>query len=202
MDLVKDILVTGFSNFNKNDWEVDPKIDPLLAANPFMISGDAWKPVRNQLAPLFTAARTKSAIPIMNDIGKKMLEYLDGGAENLDSLEVKELSSKYLTDVIACHAFGIDGECFTNPEPELRKIGHSIFNPTFWNGLRDVLTLIMPGVNKILKVPFVSKDVDQRVRNLVNQVLKERKESGIKKNDLLQSVLEMKEKIPGEKFFG
>jgi cytochrome P450 family 6 len=165
-----------------------------------MIAGEEWKPVRNQLAPLFTAARTKFAIPIMNDIGKKMLEYLDGGAENLETIEVKELASKYLTDVIACHAFGIDGECFTNPEPELRKIGHAIFNPTFWNGIRDIFTLILPDVNKYLKIPFVSGDVDKRVRNLVNQVLKERQEKGIKKNDLLQSILEIKEKNPGGLF--
>lgn len=138
-----------------------------------MIAGDEWKPVRNQLAPLFTASRTRMAIPYMNDIKKTMLEYLEGGPENLDEVDAKEvflihfkkldyktndlcnfqLSSKYLTDLVATHGFGIDGECFTSTESELRKIGHAIFNPTFWNGIRDMLTLFLPGVNKFLKVP-------------------------------------------------
>ena len=39
LDLVKDILVTNFTTFNKNDFTVDTKIDPLLAVNPFVVSG-------------------------------------------------------------------------------------------------------------------------------------------------------------------
>lgn len=45
---------------------------------------------------------------------------------------------------------------------------------------------------------FISKDVDTRVRNIVNQVLKERTEKNIVKQDLLQSLLEMKEKHKGK----
>lgn len=63
----------------------------MLAANPFMIPGEEWKPARNQLGSLFTASRTRMAIPFMNDIAKKMTEYLEGGAENLDELDAKEV---------------------------------------------------------------------------------------------------------------
>lgn len=77
LDLIKEILVTKFNIFNKNDFPLDPKLDPLLAKNPFMVRkfpffskglntyvilikkyiyiclkvpGDDWKKVRNQIS--------------------------------------------------------------------------------------------------------------------------------------------------------
>ena len=93
LDLVKSILVTNFSTFNKNDFTVDPKLDPLLAYNPFIVPGDDWKTARSMLTPLFTANRLRSAFPLINEITKKLMEYIEGGPESnsKDGFEMKEV---------------------------------------------------------------------------------------------------------------
>lgn len=40
------------------------------------------------------------AIPFMNDIAKKMTEYLEGGAENLDELDAKEVWQFFFNIII------------------------------------------------------------------------------------------------------
>lgn len=63
------------------------------------------------------------------------------------------MAAKFTTDVVAAVAFGIDGESFTNPNAEFRKIGDDVFKPTFWTGMKHMLVLYMPFMNKLLKVP-------------------------------------------------
>ena len=56
-DLIKDVLIKDFNSFHQNDMFVDEKADPLLANNPFVVTGERWKRSRNMLAPLFTASK-------------------------------------------------------------------------------------------------------------------------------------------------
>ena len=45
-----------------------------------------------------------------------MVEYLEGFASKSQEFECKELFSKYSIDIVATTGFGIDGQCFTNPD--------------------------------------------------------------------------------------
>lgn len=94
LDLVKEVLVTKFNIFNKNDFSVNPTADPLLAVNPFLVPGEEWKKARTHLSPLFTSSRNKLAIPFINQVAKKLLEYIEMGPESITSeYEVKDVQN-------------------------------------------------------------------------------------------------------------
>lgn len=94
LELVKEVLVTKFNIFNKNDFSVNPIADPLMAVNPFLVPGEEWKNARSQLAPLFTASRNKIAIPFINQVAKNLLEYIEMGPESQTSeYEVKDVQN-------------------------------------------------------------------------------------------------------------
>lgn len=45
-----------------------------------------------------------------------MVEHLEGFASKSQEFECKELFSRYSIDIVATTGFGIDGQCFTNPD--------------------------------------------------------------------------------------
>lgn len=53
-DLVKDILITQFNSFRKNDFNLSEKYDALLAPNPFFKMDDQWREGRQTIIPAFS----------------------------------------------------------------------------------------------------------------------------------------------------
>lgn len=69
------------------------KLDPLLAANAFLVPGEAWKTARTQLSPLFVAGRIRTAVPYINNVSKTLMEYVEGGPESSTmEFDVKDVS--------------------------------------------------------------------------------------------------------------
>lgn len=75
MTLVKSILFENFDSFKDNDFKINEKLDPLMSKNPTF--SPEWKTRRNQLTPMFTSAKMKLIFPLVNDICKKALEYIE-----------------------------------------------------------------------------------------------------------------------------
>lgn len=107
LDLVKEVLVTKFNVFNKNDFAANPIADPLLSVNPFLVPGEEWKDARTKLSPLFTASRNKIAVPFINQVAKNLLEYIEMGPESETSeYEVKDVKIcklKYYNQNLSVH---------------------------------------------------------------------------------------------------
>jgi cytochrome P450 family 6/cytochrome P450 family 28 len=57
--LVKEVLLKNFKSFTDNEFAgfVDEKSDPLIARNPFTLTGEAWRTRRNEISPAFTGTR-------------------------------------------------------------------------------------------------------------------------------------------------
>lgn len=74
------------------------KLDPLLALNPFLVPGEAWKASRSQLAPIFVAGRIRTAIPYVNNVAKTLMEYIESGPESATmEFDVKDVSEVFIT---------------------------------------------------------------------------------------------------------
>lgn len=56
-DLIKDILIKDFPNFQANEAMIEAKDDPLLACNPSFRDGEQWKQARAFLTPLHTSSK-------------------------------------------------------------------------------------------------------------------------------------------------
>lgn len=59
-EMIKDILVGHFKNFNSNGFEKFSGKGTLFSNNPFFLSGDKWKVKRGEIAPAFTTARVSN----------------------------------------------------------------------------------------------------------------------------------------------
>ncbi|GAB0087201.1 Cytochrome P450 [Sergentomyia squamirostris] len=192
LDIVKNILVGDFSTFNANDFIVDPKIDPLVINNVFVATGDRWKLIRNQISPLFTYPRVKACFPIIETVRQSLVQYIQTN-KSLE-IEVKDLGERFTTDVVASCAFGVEGEAFTNPNSDFKRLASSIFAPSNANMLRSMILLFWPKLTSVLGVAFLTKEVDTWIRSIINQIMKRRETTGETRQDFLQAFIEMKKK--------
>ncbi|XP_065086803.1 probable cytochrome P450 308a1 [Ochlerotatus camptorhynchus] len=189
LELVKDILVGSFQHFNKNSFEVDETIDPLVAVNPFTQSGDTWKETRGQLVPVFTQSKIRACFPILKNVAENFLDYVTTTRESTPDLEAKDICSRYTIDAVASCAFGIDAESFTNPNSEFQRVGYELFHPNSISAtVRTLLALFAPKVASLLRIPFVPRHVDRWFRKLVNEIIRQRKEGEVKRQDLFQAM--------------
>lgn len=91
LELVKEILVGSFQHFNRNSFEVDETIDPLVAINPFTQSGDLWKERRSQVVPVFSQTKIRSCFPIIKNVADNFLEYVTKTRKTSPDFEAKDV---------------------------------------------------------------------------------------------------------------
>ena len=96
LDVVHDVMIKRFPDFGKNDFFVNGKIDPLLIQSPFVQTGEEWKKTRAMLTPIFTPARVKQLLPIVNETVAKLTAHIqanEGGDFDTKKVPLIEFSS-------------------------------------------------------------------------------------------------------------
>ncbi|KAF5284549.1 hypothetical protein FQA39_LY16999 [Lamprigera yunnana] len=194
--MVKNILNRDFHIFHDNELIIDETVDPIGSRNPFVLKGEMWKTVKNQVTPCFTTKKLKSMYVLAEDAAKKLVDYINTStdASSSDGLEAKELFSKYSTEVVASCAFGLEGNTFNDPNSMFRKMGEKIFEPSLQNVLSTIVVLFLPSFTKLMKVGLLPKSVSDYFRNIVKETIRYRKENNIVRNDFLDFMLDMKTK--------
>ncbi|XP_058834358.1 probable cytochrome P450 308a1 [Topomyia yanbarensis] len=185
LELVKEILVSNLRHFHKNLFVVDEKIDPLLAMNPFTQTGEQWKKSRSQVAPIFSTPKVRAAFPLIKNVAENLSEYVKNTRETNPDFEAKQMCAMYTIDVVACCAFGINAESFTNPDAEFRRMCIKVLNPSW---IRSLLTIFAPTIAHFFKIAFVPKSVDQWFRDVIKEVIRQREDGEVKRHDLFQAM--------------
>lgn len=202
-ELVKTVMQTNFSSFAENAIDADPKIDPLLSQNPFVLTGEKWQTGRKRLTYAFSSMRLKILLESVRQVCVTMQNYIDGKLSDIDKVEfeLKSLFSRYTAQVVASAGFGVDGYCFDDEKKDIsfRKIGQAILEPSTRTKIVFGILVFLPSLNKILKMPFVPKHIDQFFRTLVAENMEQRRRDKIPRNDFLHLMTEL-ERAEGDKF--
>ncbi|XP_011685890.1 PREDICTED: cytochrome P450 6a2-like [Wasmannia auropunctata] len=201
-ELVKTVLQTNFSNFAENTVELDPKVDPLLAHNPFVLSGERWLLNRKRITYAFSSMRLKLLLENVKKVCVSFEKYVNEKLSNKQTeFELKSLFARYSAQVVAAAGFGVDGYCFDDEKKDIsfRKLGKAIFEPTKRNKITFALTFLIPSLNRIFKLSMIPKHVDHFFRTLVADLTEQRKKDGIPRNDFINLMSEL-ERAEGSEF--
>uniref|UniRef100_A0A182XXB4 Uncharacterized protein n=1 Tax=Anopheles stephensi TaxID=30069 RepID=A0A182XXB4_ANOST len=198
-ELIKEVLSKGFNNFAANDFSdtVDEKSDPLLARNPFSLSGEKWKNRRAEITPGFTNNRIKAMAHLMDEVCERMTKYVKnqaGSNGGVASLDAKELMAKYTTDVVASCIFAIDAQSFEKENPEIRLMGKRIMNFNFVVQLALLVTTFFPSVKHFYKFTFIPKDTEEFFIRIMQDAIRYRKENKINRTDFLDHLLQLQDR--------
>jgi cytochrome P450 family 6 len=141
-ELAKRILVKDFASFHDRGVYVDEVNDPM-SGNLFSLEGEKWKKLRQQLSPTFTSGKLKNMMPTIMKVANELQDFVRPMAEKEKVLEMKDLMSRYVIDIIASVIFGCEVNTIRNPNEEFCCIG-KLFNTGFMQAIRVASIFLCP----------------------------------------------------------
>lgn len=191
--LIKLIMVKDFQHFtNRRGYSQDH--DPIGESNLFFVKNPLWKKMRGKLTPFFSSVKLKTMFYILDKVGDDLNKFIHNKLNNNDSveLELKEVSALYMTDVIASCAFGVEANSLENPDGDFRTIGKEMFNFTFYRGFELSAMFMLPEITKFFRFKQFTKVGTDFMTKTIRHVITEREQRGIKRNDLIDTLIEIK----------
>lgn len=107
-------------------------------------------------------------------------------------IEIKDIAAKFTTDVIGCTAYGLNVNSLNNPDAEFRKHGRMIFDYDNIRGYEMLAVFFLPGLANMTRMNFFGKDASAFLRKVFWDTINQRIESGEKRNDLIDILIELR----------
>lgn len=200
-DLIKTITIKEFSSFHDNDVELDEEVDPLFGKNPFVLKGERWKIVRSQVSGAITTGKIKNMFTLMADRTRDLVKCLERPEPGFGGRDVKDILTRYTTDVVAVCAFGLEANALSDPaSSKFLEMGKKLFTGDSWTMFKGVILFSLPDVAKFFKLKIISDEITNWFTGTLEEAIKYREENNIVRNDYLDMMLSLKSK-PGEYAF-
>lgn len=190
-ELMRTILIKDFAHFSDRGVHCNEDYDPL-SAHLFTLTGKRWKNLRAKLSPTFSSAKLKAMFNTFVDCGATLENYLEHLIEQNELLDVREISARHSTNIIASVAFGIDVDTISNPNHEFRENGRQIFASTFLNSIRFFLKFIAPKLMLILRIKAIPQNVENFMKSLVKRNLEYREKNNVSRKDFFQLLIQLR----------
>ncbi|KAL6437259.1 hypothetical protein ACFW04_005052 [Cataglyphis niger] len=191
-EIVKNVLVKDFNYFADRYGSPDPN-DRLGYANLFFLKNPDWKMLRTKLTPVFTSGKMKKMYELMIECVSNLETYLESLEVNVTKeVDMKDISAKFTTDIIGCIAYGLNVNSLNNPDAEFRKYGKMVFDFSYIRGFEMLAAFFLPNIARLAHLKTFGKDTSIFLRKAFWETMTHRMESGLKRNDLIDTLIELK----------
>lgn len=153
----------------------------------------------------FFTAKMKMMFETLLACAKGLEDLFKKSHDNHEALDVKEIVSRFSTDIIGSCAFGIDCNSLKNPDSEFRKFGRQIFETpqNFIKLLRRLLFIGVPGgILNFFKIKRVDPELESFFMGVVKDTVSYREKNNVSRKDFLQLLLHLKNKGQVDKLDG
>ncbi|XP_077296728.1 cytochrome P450 9e2-like [Arctopsyche grandis] len=190
-ELIRNILVKDFQSFSRNDFEMDPKVDPIITANIFSQSGELWKNNRAAWTASMTSNKIKNAFEKINEKCNVMIDHIKKHIKEKpnEAMEPTRLSLNFFTDAVVSSVLGLEFNSFTAKENPYQKVSNAFLAPTFWFGLLTMIFIVSPSLARFLRLRMVPKHIENELVEMARKVYESRKTIGFHKNNSFDSIL-------------
>ncbi|CAG9864387.1 unnamed protein product [Phyllotreta striolata] len=192
-EIVKNMAIKDFRNFDDRTFACDKNADELAANSLFIMRNPDWKYIRNKLTPMFTSGKLRSMIDIVKTSAKSMETHLS--ARDSAILDIKEVSSKYMTDVVASCFFGYEANAFGDDDSEFFNFTKTMF-ASKWSFLSLFSYFFAPALVSMLKLPFMEYGV---LKGIFLDTLAYRQRNGCRRNDFVDLLLQLRDNVNKER---
>ncbi|XP_029679683.1 cytochrome P450 6k1-like [Formica exsecta] len=191
-DLIKQVMITDFQVFPNRRFGSSNERDVVGLDSLLSIKQPRWKYVRGKLTSSLTGQKLKNMLPLMEECGKPMLKFIENFlADEIgqNKFEMKDICSRYINDVIASIAFGINTNSFEEKENAFWKNGLKIFRG-FTNSIKFIILFFIPEWGLFIG-PLI-KEPANYFREIFWDSMNTRERMGYKRGDVIDSLLALK----------
>lgn len=196
LDLAKHIMAKDFAYFVDRKTYVNDKDDPL-GSHLFAIGGKKWRNLRIKVTPTFTSGKLKAMFQTLTNCGVILEEFFQDMFAKEEPVDIKEVFSRFTTDIIGSCAFGLECNTFKEPNSPFRVYGQKFFTVTKLKGLRIALASSFPAIGRLLKIRIIDKDVTEFFTKIVEDTVTYREKNNYRRNDFLQLLIDLKNNKEG-----
>lgn len=190
-ELARTILARDFSKFHDHGFYYNERDDPL-SANLLNFEGAKWRMFRNKLSPAFTAGKIRMMYSSIEQIGDRFVDILNQFANDHCSFDVKNLSSRFTTDVLGSTAFGIEVDSLNSPDSELFKIIQKLMTYFTVNNPSFLFKMTFKDLSRKLRLPLIPRDFSSFFMKMLKETVDYREGNNVNRNDFLQLLLQLK----------
>lgn len=199
VDLIKKVTIQDFDHFLNHQSNFDISGDLLMSQTLFFSRDQRWRDMRNVLSPAFTGNKMRLMFDLIQETGSELIKSLQivYSSENdkiSDGFEVelKDVLSRYTTNMIATCAFGFKVDSITQRDNEFFLAAKDLTNFDGTQGLKFLLNDNLPMVMKFFGIKFVSDKLCNYFRNVVNSTISYREENNVHRPDMIHLLMEAK----------
>ncbi|KAF2894453.1 hypothetical protein ILUMI_11715, partial [Ignelater luminosus] len=196
-DYIRSITAKDFDHFVDRGVYFNEKTDPL-SGNLFAIEGTKWRNLRTKLTPAFTSGKMKMMFQILVECGSQMKDALDVMSSKNCPIDIKDVLARFTMNVIGSCAFGLDCNCFTDPNSQFRKYGKRVFDLTKLETFKLFIAFAAPSLARRVGVNGTPEEVSEFFLNIIEEAVKYREENNVTRKDFLQLLIEMKNNVKNE----
>ncbi|XP_076663920.1 cytochrome P450 9e2-like [Andrena cerasifolii] len=196
-ELITMIAVKHFDQFPDHQGFVDEDLDPLMGGNLFSLRGDRWREMRRLLSPAFTSSKMKTMFTLMCDCAVSFAECIALESKQGKVYDLKDIFGRYATDIVATCSFGISVDSMNNPDNEFYRFAKETMNFLSGLSIKFLMGKNFPTLFKLLGVRFFSDKAHKYFLRIVTETVKMREEKGIHRPDMIQLMMETRDKDGG-----
>lgn len=189
LDLIRQIMISDFNSFADRGLFHNVRDDPLTG-NLLFLDGEKWRWLRHNLTPVFSSGKMKFMFPTIVEVGQQLARIAE---KSLGEIEAKDLCARYTTDVIGSCAFGLECNSLADPKSEFRQMGRSVLEEPLHSGIVQAFMFSQPDLSRRLRMRLFRPEVSQFFCETVRQTLEYREREHVKRNDLIQLLMDLKE---------
>ncbi|XP_018305116.1 uncharacterized protein [Mycetomoellerius zeteki] len=194
LELIKTVLVKNFEVFPDRRGFADFN-NPLFEKNLFSLHGEKWRNVRNLLSPSFTSSKMKMMFTLMSECAVDFAKFLSTSPTDKGDINMKDVCSRYTTDVIATCAFGIKVNSMKDPTNKFYVYGKEASN--FRGVIRGIKFFFLgtfPKLGRILNLKVMNDYVSDFFKDIIRTTIATRDAEHITRPDMLQLMMDIRGK--------
>ncbi|XP_071631197.1 cytochrome P450 9e2-like [Temnothorax longispinosus] len=201
-DLISTIAIKKFDNFCDHDNFVIQTLDPIAGRNLFDMKGDHWREMRKLLSPSFTSSKMKMMFGLMSQCAENFVDFVaTQSGKTGKTYDMRDMLGRYASDAVATCAFGINVDSFKHPNNEFFLLGKEAM--TFDScklAFKAFMHRNFPLLAKLLNLKMFGPKIENFFKNIVSNTVKVRDEKGIVRPDMIQLMMETRNKDSGPEF--
>ena len=196
-EIAKNIMIKDFDHFDELRTFGYKSKKPSKGNNMFnhmltSMPGDKWRKIRGLLNPAFTSAKLRGMVPHLARSATNMAVYLD--TQEGQDLDGRDMFGKFTMDALASGGYGLDTDSFSDPDNVFRKMALTLAGaPGYaskWDMPRFMFVTMAPGLARLFNVPILAAKPSEFLAGVVEKVIKQRNETGERRNDIIDLILD------------
>lgn len=192
LDFVKNVLVKDFQYFMNRGVYHNEEDDPLTA-HLVALEGVKWKNLRSKLTPTFSSGKMKFMFPTIIAVGEKFQQCLEKAIIDDSMIQIKDLVSRYTTDVIGTCAFGIECNSLDDPATQFRTMSRKLLeNPRRGNIFKRFFVFAFSDLARKFHVKVIDEEVSGFFMDVVRETVSYREINNVQRNDFMSLLIQLK----------